>query len=590
MKAKFVTAETEDAAMALAEKHFGCDRNYISFEVVSGHEGAASWQLLAFVGSSAQIANQDASYEVYYESDGVYLEVYEKRGAGRPLHTDELMLHLSRKNISGLNSTAAHELASRGSGRVRIASAQNEYIYGEDLKIHASNDEMKAHAQLLAPEQGGAFLDYNTALQKVNSSGITHGINEEALKELLDAKDYGESKLIAEALDPVNGDDGKLIFHFHKDEKTGRPKEIGGGRVDFRTLDLFEPVQEGQLLVTRILATEGAPGATVKGKSIKHKPGKDTLMPRGKNIDVNPEKTEMSAKCSGMVQFINSSVNVSNLYKINGDCDIGVGNIDFDGSVQISGCVRSGHTIKATGSVVVAGVVEAATIIAGGNVEIKSGMQGGDKGRIEAGGNITALYIERGTAIADGSMSVDVSIKSILEVGGSLIAKGKRGAIIGGRASVAESITANYIGALSNVQTEVEVGAMPRKRARLQALEKEMERISAEMVKLDQLDAYLAKTKGKMDQATWDKLYLSGGENRRTNQQALQEDGLEVNDLKHEIEHATEGKVHVLNNVYAGTRIIIANDTYKVTDDIQYATFRYRNGEIIYGPCEKSKS
>ena len=343
-------------------------------------------------------------------------------------------------------------------------------------------------------------------------------------------------------------------------------------------------------MVTRNVATEGTPGFTVKGKSLKHKPGKDTLMPRGKNIDINPEKTEMRAKCAGMVQFINSTVNVSNLYKVNGDCDIAVGNIDFDGSVQISGCVRSGHTIKATGGVVVSGVVEAATIIAGGNVEIKSGMQGGDKGKIEAGGNITALYIERGTAIADGSMTVDVSIKSILEVGGTLTAKGKRGAIIGGRVSVAGEITANYIGALSNVQTEVEVGAMPRKRARLQVLEKEMERISAEMVKLDQLTAYLAKSKGKMDQATWDKLNLSGAENRRINQQAIEEHNAEITELHNEIDHATRGKVHVLNNVYAGTRIIIANDTYKVVDDIQYATFSYRNGEVTYGPCEKSKT
>ena len=530
-----------------------------------------------------------ATYGLLYESDGVYLEINGNDGAGHRFDDDALHHHLTRKRISGLNMNAVHELASSNSGRMKIAPAQSEYVYGEEISVDIAADGQQAAAQLLAPEPGGAQLSYEAALQYVQSSGVAYGINEHELQELVEHKVYNLSRVIAEALPPEDGENGKLVFHFETDEKTGRPKEIGGGRVDYRTLDLFEAVQEGQLLVTRELATEGTPGVTVRGQQIKQKPGKDSVMPRGKNIIFNSDKTEMTAKCSGMVQFINGTINVSSLYKVNGDCDMGVGNIDFDGSVQISGSVRSGHTVKATGGVVVGGVVEAATIIAGGNVEIKSGMQGGNRGRIEAGGNITILYIEGGTAIANGSMTVDVSIKSIIEIGGSLIAKGKRGALIGGRASVAGEITANYLGALSNVQTEVEVGAMPRKRARLQELEKDMEHIALEIIKLNQLDAYLAKTKGKMDQETWDKLYLSGIENRRTYNQTMEEYQAEIGDLKHDIEHSTNGKVHVLGNVYAGTRIIIANDVYKVNDDIQYATFRYKDGQITYGPCEKSK-
>jgi uncharacterized protein (DUF342 family) len=426
---------------------------------------------------------------------------------------------------------------------------------------------------------------------KMRSIGITTGIDENAVKELLNIKEYDESKIIAQGIAPVDGDNGKLIFHFSTDAKTGRPKEIAnsGGRVDYRHLDLFEAVTEGQLLLTREPATEGTPGYTVRGNEIKQKPGKDALMPRGKNVDINPEKTHMFAKCSGMVQFINNAIAVSSLYKINGDCDIGYGNIDFDGSIQVSGAVRSGHTLKATGRIVVGGSVEAATLIAGGNVEIKGGMQGGDKGLIEAGGTITALYIERGTAIAADSITVDVSIKSNIESGGSFTAKGKRGAIIGGKVSVAGDIITNYIGALSNVQTEVEVGAMPQKRARLLQLEQEQERIAGDMTKLVQLKAYLAKSAGKLDQATWDKLFLSGEENKKIYEQNILENNAELAEIKREIEHATDAKIHILNNVYAGTRLVIGNDAYKVTDDIQFATFRYKDGQITYGPCEVSK-
>jgi len=590
MKAKYITAESRDAAENIAAGHFGCDRGDISFEIISGEEeGAELCKLLAMTGAPGEIANMNACYALYYENDGVYLELYEARGSGAPLDSQHLMQHISRKNIGGLGVQAVQNLAATGSGRVKVAGSQQEFVYGEDLIIEVLNNETEARARLLEAEQGGAELDVEEAKKKLQAAGVTHGIDEQTLTKMLASKDYGEPYIVATAIQPEDGENGKIVFNFSTDERTGRPREIGGGRVDYRALDLYEPTTEGQLLVTREPATEGKPGVSVKGRELKQKPGKEAVFPRGKNVDINAEKTEMRAKCSGMVQFLNNSVNVSSLYKVNGDCDISVGNIDFDGSVQISGSVRSGHTIKATGGVVIGGTVEAATIIAGGNVEIKSGMQGADKGRIEAGGKVTALYIERGTVIADGPVNVDVSIHSRIETGGTLTAKGKRGAIIGGRAGAAGNVIANYLGAVSNTQTEIIVGMMLRKRERIQFLERETERLKSEMVKLDQLDAYLEKSKEKMDPETWDKLFRSGAENRRLNEESLEDFKAETDDLKYEMEHATEGKVHVFDVAYNGVRITIGSDTYKVNDEISFATFRYKDGQVIYGPCDLSK-
>ena len=591
MKAKYIIAASREEAEAKGAEYFGLDKSEITFEIISGEEdGAQSWQLLALTGKPEEIANMDAGYGIYYETDGVYLELYEARGGGDQLESQALMQHLGRKSIGGISVTAIQDLMAKGRGRAKIASTQQEYVYGEDITVEVQHNEMEASARLLAPEPGGPELQLETVKQKLAAAGVTHGVDEQAIEAMLTAKAYGEPCVVAAATLPEDGENGKLIFHFSTDERTGRPKEIGGGRVDYRSLDLYEPVTEGQLLLTRTMATEGKPGSSVKGRELKQKPGKEVVFPRGKNVEVNAEKTEMRSKHSGMVQLINNSINVSSLYKVNGDCDISVGNIDFDGSVQISGSVRSGNTIKATGGVVVGGVVEAATIIAGGNVEIKSGMQGADKGRIEAGGSVTALYIERGTVIADGSVNVDVSIHSHIETGGTLTAKGKRGAIIGGRAGAAGNVIANYIGAVSNTATEIVVGVVLRKRERIKFLEMEMERLKGEMVKLDQLDAYLEKSKEKMDFVTWDRLSRSGVENRRLNAESLAEYSEEIGILRYELEHATEGKVHVFETVFSGTKIIIGSDMYKVTDEISYATFRYKDGQVIYGPCDLSKS
>jgi len=591
MRAKYFTAQNKEAAEAEALAYFECGAGELTIDVIGGdEEGSESLQILALKGSPGEINQMDAFFGLYYEDDGVYLELYAARGSGKSLEGGDLISHLGRKKISNLSIPAAQALLEKGSGREKIAAAQTEYVYGEDLSVVIAGSDLEASARLLPPEPDATLLTLESAKQRLLEAGVSHGIDDAALTALLEAKEYGVSKVIAKATPPEDGVDGKLIFHFSTDERTGRPREIEGGRVDYYSLDLYIPVTEGQLLVSRTAATEGQPGTTIKGIAIRHKPGKEVKLPRGKNVEIDELKTEMRASCSGMVDFVNKSVNVSSVYKVNGDVDVSVGSIDFDGSVQISGSVRSGHNIKATDGITVGGSVEAATLIAGGNVEVKGGMQGAGKGKIEAGGSVSIMFIERGTIIADGPVKVDVSIHSTIETGSTIHAIGKRGALIGGQAGAAGDIIASFIGALSSTRTEIEVGFMPRKRARIATLEKEMEKLEADRVKLAQLDTYLEKTKGTKDQEMWDKLYNSGVENKRINEENIKAANDEINSLRYEMEHATESRVHVFDTAFAGSRIGIGSSTYKVSDDISFATFRFSNGEVVYGPCEMSRN
>ena len=587
-KSRYFKAKNREAAEAMAVEYFGSNAKKLIFEVVSGEEDSECL-LFAFSGSKEGLSNSSGGYGLFYEADGVYLELYAARGLGEPLNRAALAQHLVRKNMQRYDEAAVQNLVVNGSGRTRIAPAQQEFFFGEDVLIEIPQYEMEAKVKLLAPEPGGSSIGFDAVMQKLLKAGITHGLDEQAVRSLLEDKNYGESRVVAQATQPVDGENGKLVFHFHTDKKTARPKELDGGKVDYYSLDLYEPVEEGQILVSRTIATAGTPGMTVKGRQIKQKPGKDSAFPKGKNVLINADKTEMRAKSAGMVEYLYGSVNVSNIYKIDGDVDMGVGNIDFDGSVHISGNVLAGHVIKATGGVIVGGVVEASEIIAGGSVEVKRGMQGMDRGRIEAGGSISLLYIERGNAVAGGSITVDASIHSVIEAGESLIAKGKRGSIIGGRAIAANEIIASSIGSVSQVQTEVEVGIMPQKRTRLSALEKKTEKLLGEITKLDQLDAYLEKAQGKLDAETYDKLYRSGVENRRTYTETLEEYSAEMNALNEDLERATAGKVHVFDTVYGGTRIIIGTDMFKVHDDTPYATFKLKDGKVTYMSCEIKK-
>ena len=590
MKAKYFTANSREAAEQMATSYFACGKEALTIDILKGdQEGETEWQILAITGTPASNNNMNAFFTVYYETDGVYLEIYEERGAGADLDRNELMQHLSRKRIVDLSISSVQSISEKGGGRARVAITQTEHIYGEDLSVEISGDDLEAYARLLAPEPGGPALTLEAAKSKLTEAGVLHGIDLIELTTLIETKEYNEPRTVAAATPPTEGEDGKLIFHFSTDERTGAPVEVGGGRVDYRTLDLFIAVTEGQHLVSRTTATEGVPGMSVRGNPIKQKPGKETVLPRGKNISYNDDRTEMYSTCAGMVEYVSNSINVSSVYKVAGDVDMSVGNIDFEGSVHISGSVRSGHTIKATDGINVAGGVEAAKLIAGGNIEVKGGMQGSGKGTIEAGGSVSIMYIEQGSISADGPVTVDVSIHSKIETGSTLHAKGKRGALIGGQAAAAGDIIVNFIGALSNTKTDVEAGVMPRKRARLLVLEKEMERLAADKIKLDQLDNYLTKSKGVMDNETWTKLHISGVENRKINEADFTAFTEEMDELKYEMEHATDSKIHVFDTAFSGSSIKIGSSIFKVSDEVSYATFKYSNGEVVWGPCEISK-
>jgi len=602
MVAKYFYADTQEDAQSKALAYFNCSKDELFINAIKGQDAvpagedgtggiaAEPWMIVAIQGSPNEINEMDSFFTLYYEPDGVFIEIYEERGKGEKADSQTILHYLTRKKVVSFSVPVVQELVEDGFGRAKIAQQQAEYVFGEDLNVVVTGDELEVSVRLLEPEPSGAMLSLDDAKRILSEADVTHGIDEEALSGVLGRKEYGEPFVVARATPPTDGEDGKLIFHFSTDERTGRPREIGHGRVDYRSLDLYVPVEKDQLIVTRTQATDGEPGTTVRGNPIKQKPGKEAMMPRGKNIEVNEDKTEMIATCSGMVEFVNNAINVSNVYTVNGDCDISVGNIEFEGSVHISGSVRSGNTVTATDGINVGGSVEAAMLKAGGNVEVKGGMQGSGKGTIEAGGSVSIMFVERGTIIADGPVTVDVSIHSKIETASTILAFGKRGAIIGGQAGAAGDITANYIGALSSTKTDVEVGFMPRKRARLVALEKELERLNADKVKLTQLDTYLERTKPTMEQEMWEKLYASGVENKRVNDDDTTAVMEEISTIRYEMDHATDSKVHVLETAFHGSRIGIGSGSFKVNEDISYATFRFDDGEIVYGPCEKSKT
>ena len=125
-----------------------------------------------------------------------------------------------------------------------------------------------------------------------------------------------------------------------------------------------------------------------------------------------------------------------------------------------------------------------------------------------------------------------------------------------------------------------------RENRHLRFLESEIKKADADKQKLDQLDAYLARSKECMDPKMWERLYTSSIENRRLQTENLNDLQKEKEIIIYDMEHATAGMIHVLDTVFTGTKVLIGSNAYTVDNEINFASFKFRDKQIVYGPCE----
>ena len=519
-------------------------------------------------------------FRLTYEEDGVYLETSEHANEKQA----DIISHLKRKNLQQMSTVEVDRALKSAPCRVCIAPAQGEHIYDEEALITISSDQMEAFICLLPPDKGGNRLSYQQVVVAVASKGVSYGIDEAILKGVLDKKLYGEEVCFAKGTYPVDGENGLLTFHFNR-ELAGKPAvDEMTGKVDYMNLNLFVQVKEGQKLVSRTPATAGTPGCSVTSRVLNPISGKEAKLPSGKNVTYDEDRSTMFAGTAGKVDYKNNTVSVSSCYTVSGDADLETGSIIFDGDVVVKGNVISTISIEATKNIEVYGVVEGAKLKAGGSILLRSGMLGNDKGTIEADGNITAKYIERTRVKAGGDIIVDSMIHCVAESGGSIVVKGKHGSLLGGSIKAQNSITAQSIGSVVNVRTNIEVGIAPAKIERMRHLTHEMSRIEAEIDKFEKIISYLSRME-KMPPEK-EQMKRTATVEKIRDVKLLNDYTNEIKTLEEDVKKAELGKVHVTDTIYPGVKLKISLDELVITTPIKFATFYCKNREISYTSCQ----
>jgi len=544
----------------------------------------AADQLVERLSKSASASNP---YLIEYKEDGVYITTRNIAQLDNVKQTiEEIVDALRRKSVKDFEVLQITQAFNQEGVPVRIAPPQQEVFIDSTIHYEISKDKLEAKIFLTAPE-GGKVFSFDDIKNELFNKKIIYGIQEDAIRKIVENKIFETWVTIAEGKSPVNGIDGKIAYNFDINREL-KPKYLEDGSVDYKQLNLINNVKQGDLLAQIFRPTNGTPGMDIYGNTTPAKRGREVNIRPGKNVEVDNEGLKFSAAKDGQVYISENKLNVSEVFEVSGDVDTSTGNISFNGTVAVRGNVKSGFTVEATGDIHINGVVEAATLKSKGNIVLSRGIQGNNQAYIETDGNLVAKYIENAQIKCGGDIHADCILHSEVVAKGKIVLAGKKSLVVGGDIKVGEELRARIIGSHMGTNTRIEVGIDPDDKARYDELRNELmeiERNSENLKKTIDLLGRMAKTsqipKSKEEilvKSLKTYQFLKDKHQNLTNQ---------FQQLEAKIQSLSNGKVHASGTIYPGVKIIILNSTRFINDELAFCTLYKKDGDVVIGPHEK---
>ncbi|MDP8207000.1 MAG: FapA family protein [Candidatus Electryonea clarkiae] len=329
--------------------------------------------------------------------------------------------------------------------------------------IALSSNAVDAHAVIIGPE--GEEFDPKLILDALKSEKVRVGINKNAIAQLASKNGIrGQAVLVAQGRDADPGANSEIKYLFNTKPK---PKPIvvdEWGKVNFRETGILQVVNPGDVLAERTLPTKGKPGVTVIGIKISSQSGKNIPIKNGDNTSFTDSlETQLVSNTVGFAKLNSQKeIEVSETYVVENNVDLNTGNICFDGNVIVKGDVLNGFRIDATKDVEIKGVVEDAQIHCGGDLIIRGGFIGTEKGNIYVAGETHIRFMENQNLVSSGDVYIaEEIVHSKIKTGGSVFIKYGKGAIIGGEIIAEGCIEGKIIGNQHYARTELIAGHCP---------------------------------------------------------------------------------------------------------------------------------
>jgi uncharacterized protein (DUF342 family) len=522
------------------------------------------------------MGNRNGYFQLEIKKDGTYLKLFPPLDNGQHITYDEVSNYLIDKKI--------HDYDIKALGRA-IATSHDEPTEvklltitilpeSEYLKISISSDRMLVIGRFYPPSNNGQLMSASEMVSTLQMSGIKHGIIRENIESFIQDRRYCEDIVLARGTKPVEGKNAVIRYHFNTDT-TLKPKENEDGTVDFHQLDMISSTNAGDILATLEPAVSGKDGVDVCGNIIKPAKVTKLILRHGKGIHMSEDGLTMYSDTNGHVMLQDDRVFVANTFEVPANVDASTGDIIYEGNVKVKGNIITGYTVQAKGDIIVDGVVEGATLIAGGHIILKRGMQGMSRGKMEADGNIITKFIENATVKAGGYITTEAILHSKVSAQGDITVGGKKGFVTGGEIRSTSCIIVKTAGSTMGTHTLLEVGIDPTIVEEYHQLEVQIASCKADRDKLMPILSTFKKKIANGEYISPEKFeYIKlATKNVIDLDEKIRVYMLRYEKLKLDMNNTEGGSIRIENIGYPGVKIVISNVVYYVRNEVQYTKF-----------------
>lgn len=525
--------------------------------------------------------SKNGYFQIVPKDNGTYLKLFPAMNGGEPVQADELKRYLDNCGIKEYKLTeAAKYFDSDKIHEIKISDKPSWPIM-ERVEVLFDKTKRVGVARFYPPSSNGKMLEKHEIVDEIKRKGIVHGIVEGTIDQYVSNRVYCTNICVAKATLPIEGKDA-VIEYFFNTEVTSKPKINEDGSVDFHRLDNMSKVQEGELLARLTVADRGTPGTDIMGGKISPRRVKAKVLKKTQYTVVSADGLELFSAVAGHVTLVEDKVFVSDVYEVAADVDASTGDIDYDGNVLVHGNVRTGYTVKAKGNIVVNGVVEGATLMADGEIVLKRGIQGMNRGILQAKGNIITKFIENSTVKSGGTISTEAILHSKIEAKNEIIVAGKRGLVTGGELKAGSSISLKVAGSTMGTATVLEVGIDPLVSDRYHEVEKRIDELKKEQNQLEQAFQLLKKKVMQGAKLPADKIAFikSIPVKLASYEEEMNQLLDEYLTLKEELDEMNKGTIVVQNMIYPGVKLLISNIIHYVRTEEHHCKYYKSEGEV----------
>lgn len=365
------------------------------------------------------------------------------------------------------------------------------------IRVAVSADGMEAFVDfnpIDLPQGAESRVEPAHLRDAIHERKVVKGVILQQARECLEkirGREPFSNVLIARGAPPQDGTDAEFKLVEPRPASGGETEQAGGAEdpIDFRARGTIRFVAKAELIGVKREAAAGRDGFKVDGQVLPATGGADTTPVAGKNVEIvrNPDGLlEYHAVVGGSYQLIDNRIEITQVTVIQGDVNFSTGNIRCKGNLEVKGGVANGFKIEVEGDLAVHEVVEAAEIVAGGDVHLFRGIKGQGRALIRCGGSLRALYMERATVEAGGEVEIGSALMDCNLASGARVKvlKGK-GIVMGGVIRAAKGIEVKKLGSDLAGLTSVEVGIDFVKERELKDISAQLGKIGAVIAKIE---------------------------------------------------------------------------------------------------------